>query len=193
MVMESRLKVGSGSTYASKTWECINNIQLLGWTVPEIHTTSIQGKMMMMIFPIPCTQTTLQFCHILLRNNKWRQFNNHVFLVLCICCFCSDLTTAKIHPHMQTNMRANSLHLKNWRISENYFGLPFCNKTSRSSRTACTTAELPEEFGCTVLKWRQLITPAPESLSTELNRCKLLFLEWKTERKRCPKAVNEYR
>lgn len=163
IVTESRLKMGSGSTYASKPWECINNIQLISWTVPEIHTTNIQGKMMMMIFPIPSEQHTNNppiLPYIVEKQSKWRQFNNHVFLVLCVCCFHSDLTTAKIHPRMQTNMRANSLHLKNERISEKYFGLPFCKKTSRSSRTECTIAELPEEFGCTVLKWRQSITPS---------------------------------
>lgn len=71
---------------------------------------------MMMVLPTPSEQHTNKLPilpYITGEQSKQRQFNNHVFLVLHSCCFCSDLTTAKSHPHMQTNTKANSLHLKN--------------------------------------------------------------------------------
>lgn len=115
-----------------------------------------QRPMRKTILPIPPQQhinslPILQF--IVEKQPKRQRLNNHVFLLFCFCCFCSDLTTAKSRPHVQTNTRANSPRLQNQGTSGNYFGPSLLQKKAvRSLGAVRATAELPEEFGRTGLR-----------------------------------------
>lgn len=157
------------------------------------RSTNIQRMMMMMmmIFPSPSEQHTnnppILPC-IVETQPWWRQFNNHVLLAPSICCFCSDFDNCQ--KSIITCKQTLELTVPTWKIRE-------FQKTALDFPSATRHREVQElsvpQLSCRKNLLNEAITPTPESLNTELNPCKLPFLEGEMEKQRHSKGLSGHR
>lgn len=110
--------MGSSSMYASKPWERITNIHLLGWTVPEIHALNIQERWWwrwwLSSSHSKSTQEPFDFA-MYHRETKWKHSTIMFFLV---CVFAAFALTWQLPKSILTCKQTWELTASTWKTKE---------------------------------------------------------------------------